>query len=201
MKKVTKQFIAGDAIIHDCYLGNYIEVRSRSHISESYVDDYSYVMNDCEIIYTRFGKFCSIAGHVRINPGQHPIESPALHHFTYRSEMFGFGKDNVDFFNKRKELQVVIDHDVWIGHGAVIMPGVEIGSGAVIGSNAVVTKNVEPFEIVAGVPSKKIRYRFNADVRQGLLKLCWWDWDREKIKSALEDFRSLSAKEFVEKYL
>ncbi len=33
---------------------------------------YSYVVNDSNIIYSEIGKFCSIASHVRINPGNHP---------------------------------------------------------------------------------------------------------------------------------
>ena len=54
---------------------------------------------------------------------------------------------------------VVIEDDVWIGHGAVITKGVTIGSGAIIGANAVVTKDVPSRAIVGGVPAKLIRYR------------------------------------------
>jgi hypothetical protein len=48
-----------------------------------------------------------------------------------------------------------------IGHGAIIMPGVKVGIGAVVGSGAVVTKDVEPYQIVVGVPAKPIRKRFS----------------------------------------
>lgn len=54
---------------------------------------------------------------------------------------------------------IVIGDDVWIGAGAAIMPGVEIGKGAVIAARSVVTKNVLPYEVVAGVPAKKISER------------------------------------------
>jgi acetyltransferase-like isoleucine patch superfamily enzyme len=55
--------------------------------------------------------------------------------------------------------EVVIDDHVWIGARAIILPGVHIGEGAVIGAGSVVTRNVEPYQIVAGVPARFIRER------------------------------------------
>lgn len=54
---------------------------------------------------------------------------------------------------------VVIEDDVWIGTHVCILKGVTIGRGAVIGAGSVVTRNVKPYEIVAGNPAKHIRYR------------------------------------------
>lgn len=54
---------------------------------------------------------------------------------------------------------VTIEDDCWIGFGVVIMPGVHVGKGAIIGSNAVVTKNVFPYSINAGIPSREIGKR------------------------------------------
>jgi tetrahydrodipicolinate N-succinyltransferase len=71
----------------------------------------------------------------------------------------------------------VIGHDVWIGHDAVIMAGVKVGHGAIIGRNAVVTKDVEPYQIVAGNPAKPIRYRFGKEQREALLASKWWEKD------------------------
>lgn len=56
---------------------------------------------------------------------------------------------------------VVIEEDVWIGEGAVILPNVTIGRGSVVGANAVVTKSVPRFSIVGGVPAKVIRTNQN----------------------------------------
>ncbi|MDA7870457.1 hypothetical protein N9Z58_01205 [bacterium] len=55
---------------------------------------------------------------------------------------------------------VVIQDDVWVGLGAIIMDGVTIGEGSIIGAGSVVTKDVPPYTISAGCPAKKIRDRF-----------------------------------------
>jgi phosphonate C-P lyase system protein PhnL len=136
---------------------------SYANISDSSMDDYSYVSEYTQIANTQIGKFANIASNVRINPGFHPYEMPCQHHLLYRKEMYGFGKDDEAFFNYRKTQKVIIGHDVWIGHGAVIMPGIKIGNGAIIGSNAVVTKDVPAFAIVAGVGAKILKYRFPRD--------------------------------------
>lgn len=62
-----------------------------------------------------------------------------------------------DFEGRHEE--VIIKDYVWIGIRVVILPGVTIGKGAVIGAGSVVTKNVEPFQFVAGVPAKFVKNR------------------------------------------
>lgn len=55
--------------------------------------------------------------------------------------------------------RIVIKEGAWIGANAVILPNVIIGRGAVVGAGAVVTKDVDDFDIVGGVPAKKIGSR------------------------------------------
>jgi hypothetical protein len=64
----------------------------------------------------------------------------------------------------------------------------------------VVTKDVAPFMIVAGCPATPIRARFSQDVIDRLLALAWWNWSHDALRTALEDFRSLKAEAFLEKY-
>ena len=79
----------------------------------------------------------------------------------------------------------VIGNDVWIGTEAIVMPGVKIGHGAVIGTRALVTKDVEPYAIVGGNPSKTLRMRFvEADIAR-LLELRWWNWSDDELKAAM----------------
>jgi maltose O-acetyltransferase len=54
---------------------------------------------------------------------------------------------------------IIIEDDVWIGAGAVIMPGITLRRGTVVGANSVVTKDTEEYSVVAGVPAKKLRSR------------------------------------------
>lgn len=55
--------------------------------------------------------------------------------------------------------KVVLEDDVWIGMGVIILPGVRIGKGAVIGAGSVVTKDVPPFSVGSGVPFRPTRER------------------------------------------
>jgi len=190
------------AHVRDSRLGAWTAVGARTTIAESVMGDYSYVVNDASIIYAEIGKFCSIAAHTRINPGNHPMERVALHHFSYRSKGYKLAdEDDEAFFDWRRSHAVTLGNDVWIGHGAVILPGVTIGTGAAIGAGAVVSRDVPPFAVAVGVPAKVIRYRFAEDVREELMQLAWWDWSREQLASSLMDFRHLSVEDFLAKYL
>lgn len=51
---------------------------------------------------------------------------------------------------------IFIDDYAWIATNAIILPGVHIGKGAVVGAGAVVSKNVLPYQIVAGNPAQPI---------------------------------------------
>jgi len=89
---------------------------------------------------------------------------------------------------------------VWMGHGAIVLPGVQIGNGAVVAAGAVVTRDVEPYIIVAGVPAKAIKRRFDREIAERLQALAWWDWSHEKLEATVEDFRSLTAEAFLAKH-
>jgi len=98
----------------------------------------------------KIGHFVMIASNVAIVGGDHRFDIVGVPtRFT--------GRDGME------EMLTVIEDDVWIGHGAIILAGIKIGRGAVIGAGSVVTKDVPAYAIFTGVPAKLIRYRFNQE--------------------------------------
>lgn len=185
--------------IHSSQIGSWTDIGPNCLLAETIVDDYSYLAGDAQIIYSEIGKFCSIASHVRINPGNHPMDRVTQHHSTYRRVEYGFDTtDDQAFFQWRRDQKCIIGHDVWIGHGAIIMPGIRIGTGAVIGSSAVVTKDVAPYAIAVGVPARLIKQRFTDEVIDVLLRIAWWNWDRATLEARFAELRDLTT--FVHRY-
>lgn len=193
-----KPFIGENTILKECSFGDYVEIGINNHISESSIDDFSYTSENCQIIYSSIGKFVNIASYVRLNPSQHPMKWASQHHMLYRREMFGFGEDDLDFFDWRREKKVSIGNDVWIGHNVTIMGGVTVGDGAVIGSGAIVTKDIPPFAIAVGNPAKILKYRFEKNIIQELKKIAWWDWSYDKLQNRMDDFKNIEL--FIKKY-
>lgn len=95
---------------------------------------------------------------------------------------------------------IIIQNDVWIGHGATIMAGVTLRNGCIVAAGAMVTKDVPPYAMVGGNPAKVLGYRFAPDTAAALQKIAWWDWP-EKIQWDRRNDFALPAEEFVKKYL
>lgn len=70
---------------------------------------------------------------------------------------------NKDYNRKGLNEKIIIEDDVWVGYGSIILSGVKICQGSIIAAGSVVTKDVEPFSIYAGVPAKKIRNRCDSE--------------------------------------
>ncbi len=196
----TEPDIHRTASVRDSTFGIYCEVGARTKVAECTFGDFSYVVNDSDLHYTTVGKFCSIAAHTRINPGNHPVDRVAMNHFTYRSSAYGLGDDDPAFFDWRRSHRCTLGHDVWIGHGAILLPGIGMGNGAVAGAGAIVTKDVPAWTIVVGNPARILRPRIAPPTAEALDRIAWWDWDRDRLRAAMADIRGLSAEAFVDKY-
>lgn len=149
------------------------------------------------------GKFCSIAGGVRILVGGgHDYTSFTTYPFDNIRESNGDlvwpTAAQADRSHRLEDIRVEIGNDVWIGCGVIILPGARIGDGAVIGAGAVVAKEVPPYGIVVGNPIRIIKFRFAPEQIQKLLEIRWWDWPEDKIREALPLLRDIDA--FIKHY-
>ncbi len=81
----------------------------------------------------------------------------------HRIDKVGEYMINVTEKEKKNDLDIVIEDDVWIGANALILKGVTIGTGSVIGGGAIVVRDVPPYTIYVGSPSQKIKERFSKE--------------------------------------
>ena len=189
------------ALVRESVFGRYTEVGARTKVVETSMGDYSYIVNDGDVIYTTIGKFCSIAAQVRINPGNHPMWRASQSHFSYRASAYFEGEnDEASFFDWRRSHHVKIGHDVWIGHGVTVLAGVTVGDGAVLAAGAVVARDVAPYTIMGGVPARMIKERFPREIAARLQAIAWWDWPFETIMARLESFQSEDMEAFCARF-
>lgn len=103
------------------------------------------------------GENVSLSSNVSIYTRQHNHRSPNY---------------DCDFPGRKQNVE--IQDRVWLGSNVVVLPGVSIGEGAVICAGAVVTKDVNPYEVVAGIPAKKVGERPRNLVYEFDGKTCWF---------------------------
>ena len=175
MKFYSKQQEKNHIVIN--ILGFKIKIRQKGFILPtcSQLGEQSYSGAKFISPNAKIGKYCSIGTGSMIGADIHPTNfvttSPKL-----LPEYIG--EDEMRF------PKITIENDVWIGANAIIFPngGGYIASGAVVAAGAVVTHNVPPYAIVAGVPAKIIKYRFDEKIRERLLESKWWDMPYEILK-------------------
>lgn len=151
------------------------------------VGAFTYINGGSEVNEADIGRFCSIARDVIVGPGAHPVDFLTTHPVAsdpsgLSANMHGDEAYDAIALTALTGARVfpgrtVIGDDVWIGARAIVLPGVTVGTGAVIGAGAVVTKDVAPYAIVAGVPARLLRYRFDDAMIARLLASRWWTRD------------------------
>jgi virginiamycin A acetyltransferase len=133
---------------------------------------------------TKIGRYCSIAGGVRIINHNHPLSFKGTSGLFFNPALGLCDRWLVD------HNPLEIGNDVWIGANAVIMPEVSsIGDGAVIGAGAVVHRDVPPYAVVLGNPARVVKYRFSEDVIARLLEEKWWEKDLHEIAGRIAEFQ------------
>lgn len=170
--------IRGPAI-KSSVVGEGSKIEPGSLFVNSTMGKHSFCGYDCEIVKAEIGSFCSIANNVSIGGGEHPVD------WVGTSPVFYKGRDSVrkkfSEFPREAHRKTIIGSDVWIGFRAVVLQGVTVGHGAVIGAGAVVSKDVAPYSIVAGVPARHLRHRFDGALCDALLETRWWELDDDEL--------------------
>lgn len=159
----------------------------------------SYIGPSTHVSNTKIGRFCSIGPDIRIGlGGTHPTDKVSTHPSFYsphfRSQITFADQSYFDEYPG----SVSIGNDVWIGARATLVDGINIGDGAIIAAGSIVTRDVPPYAIVAGVPAKLVRQRFENETIQTLLKIAWWERD---LSWLVENFRIFNdVNSFCSKY-
>lgn len=126
----------------------------------------------------RIGRYCSIAPGLSAGDGSHPTDWLSTSPFQYAgTSSTGWLKNPsngyLKFVPSRSNISK-IGNDVWIGSNVTILPGVTVGNGVIIAAGSVVNKDVPDYAVVAGVPARVIKFRFEEDLIAKLSKLKWW---------------------------
>lgn len=156
------------------------------------------------------GRFTSIGPNVKVVNATHPLKEP----FVTTCPLFysmdtsknpnkkNFAKkqlfEEFRYYDEKRQIDIKIGNDCWIGEGVTFIGGVEVKDGGVILAGAYVTKDVPSYAIVGGVPAKIIGYRYDEETILFLHNLQWWnksvDWlesesellcDMEKLKNRI----------------
>jgi len=183
------------SVVQNCIFGKYNTIGDNVNLINVEINDMTYVSAGTSIKNTTIGKFCSIGQNTTIGLGKHPSSVFVSTHPAFFSPL----KQAQITFTDKSEFEefenIIIGNDVWIGTNVTILDGVNISDGVIIAAGSIVTKDIPPYAIVGGVPSRIIKYRFTNTETEHLKNYKWWDKNLDFLKE--EQAKFLDIKSFI----
>lgn len=176
--------IGDHSVIRESKIQSFVAINRRNEINRSIIGKNSYTGIGTIIRSSKIGKFCSISWYASIGGRDHCYNNVTTSSL-WRFEIMDTGQ-SLNTLDHGESEECEICNDVWIGSNSVILRGVKVGTGAVIGAGSVVTKDVAPYNIVAGGPAEVLKKRFDSKTISTLLEISWWDWPHEIIRNNKE---------------
>lgn len=184
------------ADLSDCRFGVRNTIYENAVLLQTSLGDYSYVGPRSRLANAIVGKFSCIAPDAIVGLGMHPTREFVSIHPAFFSPKAQAGFTFVTQSEFEEESITRIGNDVWIGARAIVLDGVTIGDGAIIGAGSVITKDVPAYAVVAGVPARVLRFRFEPEEIDFLQRFKWWDKDVEWMGRNREFFQDI--KKFID---
>ncbi len=178
-------------IVDESILGEELIIRKDVFISNflKHLGSYTYIGDRAEILNCDgIGRYVSISHDVKIGLENHKLDGIGTSPVFYSKQRGWVDKNYME-----RQLPVTVGDDVLISANAMVMSGVKIGTGAIVGAGAFVNKDVPPYAIVAGIPAKIIRYRFDEATIERLLKSEWWKLDKSELVRHKDRFSDVKA--------
>lgn len=182
-----------NVVLRNCSFEGENILGEKNWLSHTEVGFCSYIGTGCEFSNTKIGRYCSIGSYIRVVSADHPLDMvstfPAFYSGTYHTRYVKDSKFK-EHITTNNGYECEIGNDVWIGDNVLIRGGVKIGDGAVIGMGSIVLHDVSPYSIVAGVPAKAIKQRFDDITIRSLLQIKWWKKPEKWLRENAENFVS-----------
>jgi len=117
--------------------------------------------------HVHIASFVSIHGGAGVTFMNYSAVSPGSRLFSETDDYTDgamMGPTVPDEFRGGPSGRIILERHSCIGANCVVLPGVTIGEGATIGACSLVTKNIEPWTVNVGVPTRVIKMRNRDEV-------------------------------------